>query len=705
MIIHKKPPRNSQGFYSWLRGNSPFIVITFVFLGTVAGFFYTIDRFYIEEKWKLVQNKIENHSYFKRVNLLETTPRVRTYVETVLGWKNERNIDKIYEAKRRATERGPELKENLREEFRNILHASPVITSLKIQEVNGETLIYEEDLTKLSRQHNLWNSLISRNFRKSAKQSINMPFGDREETVATWIISFTTQRNDPDIQALTAQYWRMLLFTFGILTLGYYILLKFTFQPIRRVILFMERRDERRSYLIPNPTNMLERAYNNLARDAAITRLSKELRDQISKQGLSYAEPILEQLPRILDSILSIPTIQLWTFHREDGRWIPNNCHSLDIAYPNSERFPDEFRSEVLADPPDQNPARWRALFRYQKTTDGRSFPYYCDVLDVRDEHLWMMTIHPNRENASPTDWWLEYFRRISNELRYALSSVEDQRRLILQEKSKANISLSRNLGHDLTNIIATSKLELMTVRSLLAKGPDTLNSSETKKRIFEESLEALLDNTRFLQEIVNLYRSFSYLQKPKFEEVELSELVHNVADLYSLTLSTAFKIEVHEEGEIPRLIVEPRLLRLALFNLLTNSVDAIKRSGGEEKPEGCITVSTRHLPEKKIVEISVADTGPGIRDSSGNLMSAETLSEIFRLGFTTKQNQEGEGLGLNWVQSIVREFHGGEVTARNRPEGGAMFIIRIPEVRPSAKVSLAMENHQLLETAGVETS
>ena len=33
-----------------------------------------------------------------------------------------------------------------------------------------------------------------------------------------------------------------------------------------------------------------------------------------------------------------------------------------------------------------------------------------------------------------------------------------------------------------------------------------------------------------------------------------------------------------------------------------------------------------------------------------------------------------GEGLGLNWVRTILTDFHNGELRARNRPEGGAEF-------------------------------
>ena len=68
-------------------------------------------------------------------------------------------------------------------------------------------------------------------------------------------------------------------------------------------------------------------------------------------------------------------------------------------------------------------------------------------------------------------------------------------------------------------------------------------------------------------------------------------------------------------------------------------------------------------------ISLSVEDEGPGI--------PAEHMDRLFDPFFTTS---EGAGLGLSVSYGIVRA-HGGQLSAANRPTGGAVFTVTLPQM------------------------
>ncbi|MBM3501977.1 MAG: sensor histidine kinase, partial [Armatimonadetes bacterium] len=100
--------------------------------------------------------------------------------------------------------------------------------------------------------------------------------------------------------------------------------------------------------------------------------------------------------------------------------------------------------------------------------------------------------------------------------------------------------------------------------------------------------------------------------------------------------------------------------LQRALSNIALNGCEV-------SAPGDALTIRARCDGEEVVVE--VADNGPGI--------PPEIADRLFE-PFATYGKAHGTGLGLAITRAIV-EAHGGSVEARNRPEGGATFSIRLP--------------------------
>ena len=97
--------------------------------------------------------------------------------------------------------------------------------------------------------------------------------------------------------------------------------------------------------------------------------------------------------------------------------------------------------------------------------------------------------------------------------------------------------------------------------------------------------------------------------------------------------------------------------IQQVILNLIRNAIEAMHDSERRE-----LLVSAE-AAAGGMLEISVADTGPGI--------APEILSQLFQPFVTTKRH--GMGVGLSISRTII-EAHGGQITAEPKPGGGTIF-------------------------------
>ncbi len=121
---------------------------------------------------------------------------------------------------------------------------------------------------------------------------------------------------------------------------------------------------------------------------------------------------------------------------------------------------------------------------------------------------------------------------------------------------------------------------------------------------------------------------------------------------------------------------VDPLRFQQVLRNVMAN---AIKFS----PPGGRITVEGGHTEMGELL-LRVADQGPGIPPAE-----LEAIFQAFVQSSVTKDGSGGTGLGLAISRKIV-EAHGGQISAANRPEGGAVFSIVMPNRSNSSETQPA---------------
>jgi signal transduction histidine kinase len=395
-----------------------------------------------------------------------------------------------------------------------------------------------------------------------------------------------------------------------------------------------------------------------------LQRLQQKLNDMVQVLEPAQRRQLLEETLAFACSAFGVETLQLVELAGD-----ADSLALLDVVSFPSAKAPGERETY----------ARAKALL-FERPQEGES----CEGFHSQGEEFsdfepvgatGLLLMGPMRRELPDLKYRLSRVRQACEVFHHGYLMLRSRQQDIFRHRSEANIVLSRNLGHDLTNIIATSKLDLMAVKELLKLPPSELEG--TRGMLLREAVEGLLESTKFLQEIVNIYRSFSYVKRPQFERSHLNELISDFLRAFEPSISTRIRIVRRFEEAIPALILEPRLLKLVLFNVLTNALDAIKRDARASAGEALIRVRTAYRPEHEEYVIEIEDNGPGIQSPEGRLLDRAETETIFQYGYSTK-SESSEGLGLNWVKTIIEDFHNGSVRAENVPGSGARFTLTL---------------------------
>jgi two-component system NtrC family sensor kinase len=120
------------------------------------------------------------------------------------------------------------------------------------------------------------------------------------------------------------------------------------------------------------------------------------------------------------------------------------------------------------------------------------------------------------------------------------------------------------------------------------------------------------------------------------------------------------YSLEMAEK--LPRVQGDSNQILQVFSNIINNAAHAMTDRGGT------LTVTTSS--DGQTVTIQFADTGAGMTEPE----------RVFDPFYTTRPVGQGTGLGLSACYGIVQE-HGGQISCRNREEGGATFLIELPAV------------------------
>ena len=237
------------------------------------------------------------------------------------------------------------------------------------------------------------------------------------------------------------------------------------------------------------------------------------------------------------------------------------------------------------------------------------------------------------------------------------------QRQVLHMEKMASLGKLSATVAHELNNPLSGVLTYARLVRRELTEQPVAADVREELTRYLILIEKECSRCGAIVRNLLLFARRTGVTMAP----LDLNEIVERSLMLVRHHLEiSGVKLHCELLSGDREIVADGGQLQQALVALLVNSVEAMKGLDGQGE------LSVRLKGSDHEVQIDIADNGMGI--------PAEVLPQIFDPFFSTKEaeNGNGVGLGLSVVYGIVQQ-HGGQIDVDSTVGQGTVFRVRLP--------------------------
>jgi len=234
----------------------------------------------------------------------------------------------------------------------------------------------------------------------------------------------------------------------------------------------------------------------------------------------------------------------------------------------------------------------------------------------------------------------------------------EDLSDLLHAQKQAAWREVARRVAHEIKNPLTPIGLSAERILRHLDRKPSDAASLEVV-RSCATTIESAVDTVRTL---VNEFSTLASFPTSKPQPADINAIAENALSMFNGRLDQ-IRVRTLFGSNLPRVMADSEAIKRAIANLVDNAAEAVESSMVKE-----IEISTAVVASRDVVEICVADSGPGV--------TREAKERLFLPYFSTKSR--GTGLGLAIVSRIV-EDHRGYIRVEENEPVGARFVIELP--------------------------
>jgi len=234
----------------------------------------------------------------------------------------------------------------------------------------------------------------------------------------------------------------------------------------------------------------------------------------------------------------------------------------------------------------------------------------------------------------------------------------EDLSDLLHAQRQAAWREVARRVAHEIKNPLTPIGLSAERILRHLDRKPSDAASLEVV-RSCATTIESAVDTVRTL---VNEFSTLASFPTSKPQPADINAIAENALSMFNGRLDQ-IRVRTLFGSNLPRVMADSEAIKRAIANLVDNAAEAVESSMVKE-----IEISTAVVASRDVVEICVADSGPGV--------TREAKERLFLPYFSTKSR--GTGLGLAIVSRIV-EDHRGYIRVEENEPVGARFVIELP--------------------------
>lgn len=287
-------------------------------------------------------------------------------------------------------------------------------------------------------------------------------------------------------------------------------------------------------------------------------------------------------------------------------------------------------------------------LINYRK--DGTEFWVECNIVPFPDE-------------KGGFRHWVSVQRDITDR-----KKAEEEREMLLRKIESVNADLTE-LNSELETIGAERTMSLMALTVAdRVRNPAAIIGGRCRRILEKEdvnetlrgSLQYVIEAADKLDKIVRDFEQLLKSRQSMFRREDINRIVESVINVIEKeAVYKGVELAVSMSNESLKINMQKDLLRVAIFHIMKNAVEATSKGG---------TIRVETLKEGENAVLVVSDTGYGIPE--------DDVEEVFRPFFSTKE--KGFGMGLPLVKQIISE-HLGALIVQSKSERGTSFKLLFP--------------------------